>query len=93
LEFWETIEGIGNKVPEILNSLKELSKNEKIQESLGNASTIGNLCLIGFEIYKQIKKDLQTPEKEAFGALINIVFEVTKEVLPQNDKPAMLCQP
>jgi hypothetical protein len=93
LEFWETIEGIGNKVPEILNSLKELSKNEKIQESLGNAGTIGNLCLIGFEIYKQIKKDLQTPEKEAFGALINIVFEVTKEVLPQNDKPAMLCQP
>ncbi len=93
MEFWETIEGIGNKVPEILNSLKELSKNEKIQESLGNASTIGNLCLIGFEIYKQIKKDLQTPEKEAFGALINIVFEVTKEVLPQNDKPAMLCQP
>ena len=93
MEFWETIEGIGNKVPEILNSLKELSKNEKIQKSLGNAGTIGNLCLIGFEIYKQIKKDLQTPEKEAFGALINIVFEVTKEVLPQNDKPAMLCQP
>jgi hypothetical protein len=83
LGFWETTEEIGKKLPEILNSLKELSKNEKIQESLGNAGTIGNLCLIGFEIYKQIKKDLQTPEKEAFGALINIVFEATKDALPK----------
>jgi uncharacterized protein YjbI with pentapeptide repeats len=86
LGFWETLNEIGRKVPEIANSLKELTKDEQFNEHLGKAGTIGSLCLIGLDIYSKIKNDLQTPEKRAFGSLLKIVFESTKDSLPESDK-------
>lgn len=84
--FWETLTEIGKKIPEIANSLKELSNDERFQEHLGKAGTVGSLCLIGLDIYSKIKQDLQTDEKRAFGALLKIVFESTKKCLDNADK-------
>ena len=84
--FWETLTKIGEKVPEIANSLKELSNDEGFQEHLGKVGTIGSLCLIGLDIYSKIKNDLQTDERRAFGALLKIVFESTKKCLDKADK-------
>ena len=81
----DTFAEIGKKVPEIAGSLKQLSTNETFREHVGKAGTIGSLCLVGLEIYNKIKNDLQASQKQAFGSLLRIVFESTKEALPQCD--------
>jgi hypothetical protein len=86
LEFRKTFTAIAKKVPEITDSLSKLLEKPEFRDHLSKAGTIGNLCVIGLEIYDTVKNSLQTPEKKAFGAILRIVFESTKEALPKSDE-------
>jgi uncharacterized membrane protein HdeD (DUF308 family) len=86
LGFSDTIIEIGRKIPDIANSLSDLSEDKNFQQHLGQIGAIGGLCIIGLDIVNKIKKDLQAPEKQAFAAVLKIVFESTKEVLPKSEE-------
>ncbi len=79
------MDGLGDFIKNISNGAKsaaDLLDKGLLKDDLGKAGTVGGLIVLGFDLYKQIKEQLQTEEGRTFSSFYKVAFESAKESIP-----------
>jgi hypothetical protein len=76
---WQKITDIAKHIGDLFSS-----QDEEFKKTLGQAGTIGELVIVGINIYNQIQQERLTEEGKAFNSLFKVIFKVIFKAAKQS---------